>query len=149
MTVVFLILGTFKCLSYWFAVLGIFIDVFIYCILSKFNKDEDDNFILSILSPILIVSIIIYFVFKGISYLYKKPIDYIYYKIYGIKLERFLIKNNLYSQFMNVLNNNLHITFKEYIKICPPKEYILDVSIYDDDTFSPYVDKWRRILDGE
>lgn len=143
MTALFFILGMNHILSLWFTILGLFIDVFIYCLLEsipKFNCNEL-NILIAGLSPLSLVVAIVWLILKGICYLYKKPINYLIYKLNETELERFLIKNNLYSQFMNVLNNDLHISFKEFIKTYKAEDYLRAVSIYDT-SFSPYKGEW-------
>lgn len=143
MTVLFFVLGGSGILSFWFMIPGLFIDVFIYCLLQSIPKISlnELNILIAALSPLSLVVAIVWLILKGICYLYKKPINYLIYKLNETELERFLIKNNLYSQFMNVLNNNLHITFKEFINKYHPEDYLRAVSLYDH-SFNEYKDEW-------
>lgn len=143
MTVLFFVLGGCKILSYWFLILGLFIDLFVYSLVSKLSDNTEFGIIAGVLTPLFIIFCIVYYIFKGICYLYKKPIDYIVYKTYGRDLEKFLLKYNMYSQFMNILNNKLHITFEEYIRKFDYKNYIDAVKLYDTN-FNYLASKWNK-----
>lgn len=143
MTALFFILAGYEILSYWFVILGIFIDLFVYSLISKISDNRDLGIVAGALTPLFIIFCIVYYIFKGICCLYKKPVDYITYKTYGHNLEKFLLKYNMYSQFMNVLNNKLHMTFDEFLRNYKYEDYIKAVKPYNPD-FSGLCDKWKE-----
>ena len=144
MTALFFVLGGSGVLSFWLMIPGLLIDVFIYSILEATYKKGSDglNILIAALSPLSLIVVIVYLILLGIYCLYKKPVKYLAYKINEYELETFLNKYDIYSQFMNVVHNELNLTFKEFICYYEPDDY-LNVICCHDNTFKYYRTLWK------
>lgn len=120
-----------------YILIGLFAGTF-YHIYNNHTDIEFETGLIAMFWVFIIPVFILYLIGKFIVNLFKFPAAWLAEKVDAIdnyieckQFERFLVKNNCYSQALNIIINNLHQTFSEFVKNTPDNRFIDAIALYD------------------